>query len=90
MVLLQVEAATEFLLVMRQYLDSLFSDLRLHTITNVQSNNDRVSILLKESFIASFHSRDQDFVKLFVDTQLFSVLSDSHLSSYEHEHDCIS
>lgn len=64
MALLQVQAATEFLFVMRQYLDSLCSDLRLHTITSVQSNNDRVSILLKESFIDSFHSRDQDFVQV--------------------------
>ncbi|CAK7349499.1 unnamed protein product [Dovyalis caffra] len=38
----QAEAATRFLTVMRRYLESLCSDLRSHTITSVQSNNDRV------------------------------------------------
>ncbi|CAA0815230.1 DENN (AEX-3) domain-containing protein [Striga hermonthica] len=81
----QAEAAAQFLYVMRRYLESLCSDLRLHTITSVQSNNDKVSILLKDSFIDSFPSRDRAFVKLFVETQLFTVLSDSRLSSYENE-----
>lgn len=40
---LQAEAAWQFLDVMRSYLESLCSDLRFHTITNVQANNDRVS-----------------------------------------------
>ncbi|XP_059300813.1 uncharacterized protein LOC132053034 isoform X1 [Lycium ferocissimum] len=81
----QTEAAAQFLTVMRRYLESLCSDLRSHTITSVQSNSDRVSILLKDSFIDSFPGRDQPFVKLFVDTQLFTVLSDARLSSYENE-----
>ncbi|TYJ09525.1 hypothetical protein E1A91_A11G147100v1 [Gossypium mustelinum] len=82
----QAEAATQFLTVMRQYLESLCANLRSHTITNVQSNHDRVSLLLKDSFIDSFPSKEQAFIKLFVDTQLFSVLSDSRLSSFENEH----
>ncbi|KAJ0967349.1 hypothetical protein J5N97_024266 [Dioscorea zingiberensis] len=81
----QAESAGNFLDVIRRYLESLCSNLRSHTITNVQSNNDKVSLLLKDSFIDSFPSRDQPFSKLFVDTQLFSVLSDSRLSRYEHE-----
>lgn len=81
----QAEAAGQFLNVMRCYLDSLCSNLRSHTITNVQSNNDKVSLLLKESFIESFPIRDRSFIKLFVETQLFSVLSDSQLSSFENE-----
>ncbi|XP_006854448.2 uncharacterized protein LOC18444210 isoform X2 [Amborella trichopoda] len=81
----QAEAAQLFLGVMRGYLESLCSNLRSHTITNVQSNNDRVSLLLKDSFVDSFPYRDRAFVKLFVETQLFSVLSDSRLSSYESE-----
>ncbi|CAH9065928.1 unnamed protein product, partial [Cuscuta europaea] len=68
----QVDAAKGFLRVLRSYLDSLCSNLRCHTITNVQSNNDKVSLLLKESFIESFPYRDRPFMKLFVDTQLFS------------------
>ncbi|KAJ9538534.1 hypothetical protein OSB04_031267 [Centaurea solstitialis] len=60
----QVEAAKGFLKVLRSYLDSLCSNLRSHTITNVQSNDDKVSLLLKESFIESFPSRDRPFMKL--------------------------
>ncbi|CAK9140998.1 unnamed protein product [Ilex paraguariensis] len=37
----QVEAAMGFLAVLRSYLDSLGSTLRSHTITNVQSNDDK-------------------------------------------------
>ncbi|KAL1350148.1 uncharacterized protein [Arachis hypogaea] len=79
----QAKAATQFLNVVWHYLESLCSDLKSHTITSVQSNNDRVSLLLKETFIDSFPNRDQLFMKLFVDTQLFSVLSDSRISSFE-------
>ncbi|KAK8674410.1 hypothetical protein V6N13_112701 [Hibiscus sabdariffa] len=39
----QAEAATHFLAIMREYLESLCENLRSHTITNVQSN-DRVGI----------------------------------------------
>ncbi|KAI9392835.1 hypothetical protein POPTR_006G143000v4 [Populus trichocarpa] len=81
----QVEAAKGFLGVLRSYLDSLCSNLRSHTITNVQSNNDKVSLLLKESFIDSFLSRDRPFMKLFVDTQLFSVHTDLVLSFFQKE-----
>ncbi|XP_024979404.1 uncharacterized protein LOC112516547 isoform X1 [Cynara cardunculus var. scolymus] len=79
----QVEAAKGFLKVLRSYLDSLCSNLRSHTITNVQSNDDKVSLLLKESFIESFPSRDRPFMKLFVDTQLFSVHTDLVLSLFQ-------
>ncbi|XP_054822378.1 uncharacterized protein LOC129320774 isoform X3 [Prosopis cineraria] len=81
----QSEAAAQFLDVMWRYMESLCSDMRLHTITNVQSNSDRVSLLLKDSFIDSFPSRDRPFIKQLVDTQLFSVLSDSRLSSFEND-----
>ncbi|KAJ7955973.1 DENN domain containing protein [Quillaja saponaria] len=81
----QVEAAKGFLLVLRSYLDSLCANLRSHTITNVQSNDDKVSLLLKESFIDSFPYRDRPFMKLFVDTQLFSVHTDLVLSFFQKE-----
>ncbi|KAL4296186.1 hypothetical protein GQ457_12G022100 [Hibiscus cannabinus] len=81
----QVEAAKGFLSVLRSYLDSLCSNMRSHTITNVQSNNDKVSLLLKESFIGSFPYHDRPFMKLFVDTQLFSVHSDLVLSFIQKE-----
>ncbi|RWW84415.1 hypothetical protein BHE74_00006981 [Ensete ventricosum] len=51
-----LKAAGQFLNAVRRYLESLCSNLRSHTITN-----------------------------LFVETQLFSVLSDSRLSRYENE-----
>ncbi|KAG0489174.1 hypothetical protein HPP92_007985 [Vanilla planifolia] len=79
----QIEAAKGFLAVLRSYLDSLCSNLRSHTITNVQSNDDKVSLLLKESFIDSFPNRDRPFMKLLVDTQLFSVHTDLVLSFYQ-------
>ncbi|KAL5698349.1 hypothetical protein ACHQM5_029399 [Ranunculus cassubicifolius] len=79
----QMEAAKGFLGVLRTYLDSLCSNLRSHTITNVQSNDDKVSLLLKESFIESFPHRDRPFMKHFVDTQLFSVHTDLVLSFYQ-------
>ncbi|KAI4380329.1 hypothetical protein MLD38_006533 [Melastoma candidum] len=81
----QVEAAKDFLSVLRSYLDSLCSNLRSHTITNVQSNDDKVSLLLKESFIDSFPSRERPFMKHFVDTQLFSVHTDLVLSFFQKE-----
>ncbi|GMQ07354.1 hypothetical protein CsSME_00051574 [Camellia sinensis var. sinensis] len=40
-----VEAAKGFLGVLRSYLDSLCSNLRSHTITNVQSNDDKLGFL---------------------------------------------
>ncbi|XWS17479.1 hypothetical protein CRYUN_Cryun33cG0071300 [Craigia yunnanensis] len=42
----QIEAAKDFLSVLRSYLDSLCSNMRSHTITNVQSNNDKVCVSL--------------------------------------------
>ncbi|KAE8701406.1 hypothetical protein F3Y22_tig00110548pilonHSYRG00924 [Hibiscus syriacus] len=41
----QAEAATQFLIVMREYLESLCENLRTRTITNVQSDHDRVGTL---------------------------------------------
>ncbi|KAL8254541.1 hypothetical protein R6Q59_032762 [Mikania micrantha] len=79
----QIEAAKGFLKEIRSYLDSLCSNLRSHTITNVQSNDDKVSLLLKESFIDSFPSRDRPFMKLFIETQLFSVHTDLVLSYFQ-------
>ncbi|XP_058758575.1 uncharacterized protein LOC131631818 [Vicia villosa] len=82
---MQVEAAKGFLSVLRSYLDSLCYNIRSHTITNVQSNDDKVSLLLRESFIDSFPYREQSFMKLFVDTQLFSVHTDLVLSFFQKE-----
>ncbi|KAI7734858.1 hypothetical protein M8C21_008796 [Ambrosia artemisiifolia] len=79
----QIEAATQFSASMRQHLESLCSNLSNHTITSVQCDNDRVSLLLKESYIDSFPYRDRQFIREFVDTQMFTVLSDTRLSRHE-------
>ncbi|EMS61328.1 hypothetical protein TRIUR3_23348 [Triticum urartu] len=60
----QAKASWQFLNVLRTYLESLCSELRYHTITNVQSDNDRVSLLLKDSFLDSFPLKDRPFMKL--------------------------
>lgn len=80
----QIEAATQFLAVMRQHLESLCSNLSNHAITSVQNDNDRVSLLIKESYIDSFPYRDRPFIREFVDTQMFTVLSDTRLSRPEY------
>lgn len=80
----QASAVEGFLQVLQKYCaEVLCKNLRSHTITNVQSNNDKVSLLLKDSFIDSFPSREQAFIKVFADTQLFSVYTDAVLSSYQ-------
>ncbi|XP_020576469.1 uncharacterized protein LOC110022034 isoform X2 [Phalaenopsis equestris] len=81
----QAEAAGSFLCILRRFMESLCLNLRANTITNIQANNDKVSLLLKDSFIDSFPMTDRPFMKHFVDTQLFSVLSDSRMSSFENE-----
>ncbi|XP_031497112.1 uncharacterized protein LOC116262143 isoform X2 [Nymphaea colorata] len=83
---IQAEAARGFLAILRSYLETLCSSLRAHTITNVQSHDDKVSLLLKESFIDSFPVCDRPFMKLFVDTQLFSVHTDLVLSFYQKDY----
>eukprot|EP00884_Botryococcus_braunii_P008865 jgi/Botrbrau1/17980/Bobra.50_1s0069.1 len=72
----QQQAAEQFLTVMTDHLGSLCRDLQMHTITDVQTS-ERVSLLLKDSFIESFAPRDRLFIKQFVETQMFSVYSDS-------------
>ena len=61
---------------MQDHLGGLCSNLYQHTITDVQTA-ERVSLLLKDSFVESFSVRDRVFMKQFVETQTFSVYSDS-------------
>ncbi|KAJ0622748.1 hypothetical protein HanIR_Chr01g0024181 [Helianthus annuus] len=61
---MQIDAATQFSSAMRQHLESLCSNLSNHTITSVQCDNDRVSLLLKESYIDSFPYRDRQFIRV--------------------------
>ncbi|PNY03816.1 DENN (AEX-3) domain protein [Trifolium pratense] len=70
---MQIGAAKGFLSVLRSYLDSLCYNIRSHTITNVQSNDDKVSLLLKESFIGSFPYRDRPFMKVYFLSSLYAL-----------------
>lgn len=54
---IQAEAAEQFLGVMRHYVESLCSEMRSHTITNVQSTNDRVSYLIRIILVIIYFPR---------------------------------
>lgn len=62
--------------VVQEHNSRLVVDLHLHTITDVQTS-ERVSLLLKDSFVESFGQRERPFIKQFVETQIFSVFVDS-------------
>ena len=62
--------------VVHDHLTWLCSSLPRHSITDVQTS-DRVSLLLKDSFVESFGVRERIFMKQFVETQTFSVFCDS-------------
>uniref|UniRef100_A0A0R0GLG1 UDENN domain-containing protein n=2 Tax=Glycine max TaxID=3847 RepID=A0A0R0GLG1_SOYBN len=47
----QIEAAKGFLSVLRSYLDSLCCNIRSHTITNVQSNDDKQSEIVSNNHL---------------------------------------
>ena len=61
---------------MEGYLGGLCARLHLHAITDVQTP-DRVSLLMKDSFVESFNAKDRPFMRLFVETQMFSVYCDT-------------
>ena len=60
---------------MRHYLAGLTANLAKHTITDVQTN-ERVSLLLQDSFIESFEAWERPFVRAFVETQMFTEYVD--------------
>ncbi|KAK9834290.1 hypothetical protein WJX81_004017 [Elliptochloris bilobata] len=72
----QAALADTFLQVVQEHNSRLCADLHLHTITDVQTS-ERVSLLLKDSFVESFPQRERPFMKQFVETQIFSVFVDS-------------
>ncbi|GAB4820093.1 hypothetical protein N2152v2_007139 [Parachlorella kessleri] len=66
-----------FLSTLQKYFKALMADLTAYTITDVTADNDRVSVLLKDSFIDSFPPRDRAFIRQFAETQMFSVYCDA-------------
>lgn len=72
----QKKAADSFLKALQDYLSSICSELQSYTIADVQTP-DRVAVLLEDSYIESFPSRDRAFVRQFTKTTMFSVYCDS-------------
>ena len=60
----------------QNYLGGLCDGIKQHAITDVQTS-DRVSVLFKDSFLDSFANKDKPFMRQFLETQMFSVYSDS-------------
>eukprot|EP00899_Mesostigma_viride_P012489 jgi/Mesvir1/21240/Mv06672-RA.1 len=78
----ETTAVAGMLGVLRRYFGGLCSEIRRHTITDVQDSNEKVSLLLKDSFIDSFNSADRPFMKAFVETQMFDAYTDNLLSHH--------
>ena len=70
------EGCFAILQILQEHLWRMCADMYQHTITDVQTS-ERVSLLLKESFVESFNARDRLFMKQFVETQTFSVYCDA-------------
>jgi DENN (AEX-3) domain len=78
----QAAAAQSFSSILRGYLKCIVADLEGYTITDVSEGageQQRVSVLLKDSFLDSFPPRDRAFMRQFAETQMFSVYCDSVL-----------
>ncbi len=60
----------------QNYLGGICDGIKQYAITDVQTS-DRVSVLLKDSFLDSFANKDKPFMKQFMETQMFSVYSDA-------------
>ena len=72
-------AARAFLVAWREYLQALVHNLRAYAITDVNRRAEKVSILLKDSFVDSFSRSDRSFMKAFCETQMFDVFADEQL-----------
>ena len=64
--------------ILQEHLQSFCDNLEDNCVTDVQTA-DHVSVLMKDSFVGSFHIRDREFMKDFVETQMFSVYTDTSL-----------
>ena len=74
-------AAGAFLETWREYLCALVSKEALapHAITDVTVAGDRVTVLMKDSFVESFRVADRAFAEALVDTQAFQAHADKEL-----------
>ena len=67
-----------FLETLQKYLMSLVADVKGYTITDV-SAEERIGVLLKDSFLESIPAKERPFMKQFLETQMFSVYCDAVL-----------
>ena len=74
-------ASRAFLVAWREYLRALVANLRAYAITDVNSHAEKVSILLKDSFVDSFGRSDRPFMRAFCETQMFDVFADEQLKA---------
>ena len=74
-------AAGAFLETWREYMHALvsFEALAPHAITDVTVVGDRVTVLMKDSFVESFRVADRAFAEALVDTQAFQAHADALL-----------
>lgn len=77
-------AAGAFLETWREYLHALVSKetLEAHAITDVTVIGDRVTVLMRDSFVESFRSADRHFADALVDTQAFQAHADAALTTF--------
>ncbi|XRA97044.1 UDENN domain-containing protein [Pycnococcus provasolii] len=76
------EHAHAFLAHVRGHLASLVDTVAMHSIADVSGGaSERVAVLMKSSYVDSFDKADVPFISAFVETQMFSHVSDGLLSA---------
>lgn len=65
----------------QHHLSNLFQNFRSHCITDVSDSTKPVSVFIKENFVLLEYAdkEDQEFMRMFLDTQLFFDFSDKQL-----------
>lgn len=76
----ELEAAAQFLCVFQKYLASLLDTIPAHSIGDVTTSGEKISVLLKDSYLESFPRSDRAFMRQFTDTQMFTVYVDTVLA----------
>ena len=80
----QQELTGAFVQVVNEHLEGLVENLQSFTITDVQ-NDEKISLVLKDSFLASFGKADRPFMGQFLETQMFEARSDALLQKWNRQ-----
>jgi len=75
------QLARHFAGLVREHLQSLVENLRLYAFTDVNDPSEKHTVLHKDIFVESFPKPERPFMKLFVETQQFSVFQDERLQN---------